>query len=203
MPLVCNSRLGNTLMVYVYVALVCLKTAFLWLPLERRRSWLDLNVDCVCNYHVYKNSSLCGVPYRSNLFASCRSKKSVLIPPTNFRFPRHFLALRFYVLVLFPLAYCITSQFTPWFNYLTILSERGGKVKIVPVHAVKACTEGEQSYSSTHYEQPYIFSALWVCRETIHVLVYSTWFMFLLCFPDALSDPAWFNRPAVLVEEYK
>jgi len=55
-------------MVYVYVALVRLKTAFLWLPLERRRSWLDVNVDCVCNYHVYKNSPLYGVPYRSNSF---------------------------------------------------------------------------------------------------------------------------------------
>jgi len=45
--------------------------------------------------------------------ASCRSEKSISVSPTNFLFPRQFLALRFYVLVLFPRAYCITSQFTP------------------------------------------------------------------------------------------
>jgi len=130
-------------MVYVYVALVRLKTAFLWLPLERRRSWLDVNVDCVCNYHVYKNSPLYGVPYRSNSFRIFKIWE-VYFNPSNFRFPRHFLALRFYVLVLFPRAYCITSPFTPWLYYLTILGECGGKVTIVPVHGVKACTEGEQ-----------------------------------------------------------
>jgi hypothetical protein len=59
---------------------------------------------------------------------SCRSEKSILIPPT-FDFPDTSFALRFYVLVLFPLAYYVTSQFTPWFSYLTVLGERRGEVK--------------------------------------------------------------------------
>ena len=69
--------------------------------------------------------------------ASCRYEKSSLIPPTDFQFPRHFVALRFYVLVLFPRACYITRE---------------GKVEIVRALAVKACSEGGHRYSCSHYE---------------------------------------------------